>query len=254
MLLRNRGSGQFDVYIVGASTKLGNGERGRVAAIDHDGDDIDGVLVVNAGGGVAGPLQLMVPTGTPLPGPNAPSNLSANARSQSRIVLNWRDNAANEQGFRIERRLGDGPWSAVGEVGANVRRYVSTGLSPGTTYGFRVASYNAVGTSDYSNEATATTFGSARRPQAPSDVVARLAAADEIVLSWRDNADNEQGFRIERKIRTGPWTQVGEVGPDVISLTDRDLKLNTVYRYRVRAFNAKGASGFAVSGFVRTPR
>jgi hypothetical protein len=196
----------------------------------------------------------MVPTGAPLPGPIAPTNLTANTRSQSRIALDWRDNATNEQGFRIERRLEDGPWSAVAEVGANVRRYVSTGLSPGTTYGFRVASFNAVGTSDYSNEAAAKTFASALKPRPPSDVVARLAAADEIGLSWRDNANNEQGFRIERKIGTGPWTQVSEVGPDVISLTDRDLKPNTVYRYRVRAFNANGNSGFAASGAVRTPR
>jgi hypothetical protein len=63
MLLRNNGRGQFTVFTVGASTKQGLGERSGVAAIDHDRDGRDGVLVANAAGGTAGPLQLMVPTG-----------------------------------------------------------------------------------------------------------------------------------------------------------------------------------------------
>jgi hypothetical protein len=170
-------------------------------------------------------------------------------------VLNWRDNAANEEGFRIERQLEDGPWSAVGEVGANVRRYVSTGLSPGTTYRFRVASYNAAGTSNFSNEATAKTLDGARgQPRAPSNAVARLAARDQIALSWRDNANNEQGFRIERKVGSGRWAQIGQVPANAGNFRDPGLKPNTVHRYRVRAFNASGTSGFAASGAVRTPR
>jgi hypothetical protein len=84
--------------------------------------------------------------------------------------------------------------------------------------------------------------------------VARLAARDQIDLTWIDNANNEQGFRIERKIGTGAWAQIGEVPENTSSFRDNGLAPNTVYRYRIRAFNASGISGFAASGAMRTPQ
>jgi hypothetical protein len=62
ILLRNRGTGVFDAFVVGASTTESFGKM--AAAIDHDGDGRDAVLVVNSNDGstVPGPLELMAPT------------------------------------------------------------------------------------------------------------------------------------------------------------------------------------------------
>ena len=61
LLLRNRGSGVFDAFVVGASTSQGFAKM--AAAIDHDRDGRDAVLVVNSNDGrtVPGPLELMAP-------------------------------------------------------------------------------------------------------------------------------------------------------------------------------------------------
>jgi hypothetical protein len=94
----------------------------------------------------------------------APSNLSASASGSSQINLGWRDNSANESGFRIERRTGtSGTWGEIATVGANVTGYADTGLSAGTTYDYRVRAYNSGANSAYSNEANNTTQG-ARHP------------------------------------------------------------------------------------------
>lgn len=63
LLLRNRGPGTFDAFTVAVSTSQGFAKMG--AAIDHDGDGRDAVLVVNSNDGstVPGPLELMAPTG-----------------------------------------------------------------------------------------------------------------------------------------------------------------------------------------------
>lgn len=92
--------------------------------------------------------------------PNAPTNLTAIAISQSQINLAWTDASSNETGFKIERSpFAPGSWTQIATVGAGVTGYPNTSLSAGTTYYYRVRAYNAAGDSAYSNEAHATTFG-----------------------------------------------------------------------------------------------
>jgi hypothetical protein len=87
----------------------------------------------------------------------APSNLTATATSTSRIALAWTDNAYNEDGFKIERKTGaTGTYTSIATVGANVTSYSNTGLTPETTYYYRILAYNAGGNSVYSNEANVT--------------------------------------------------------------------------------------------------
>src|SRR6516225_2417233 len=71
-----------------------------------------------------------------------PSNLVATVVSSTQINLRWTDNSSNELGTRIERAPSSvGPWTLLGSVSANVTTYSSTGLSPSTTYCYRVNTY-----------------------------------------------------------------------------------------------------------------
>ncbi|MEW6102483.1 MAG: fibronectin type III domain-containing protein [bacterium] len=99
---------------------------------------------------------------TPGP-PNPPSNLSATPVSSSQINLSWTDNSNNETGFKLERKTGaNGVYSQIATPGANATSYQDTGLSPNTTYYYRIRAYNSYGDSNYSNEANATTQGGAQ--------------------------------------------------------------------------------------------
>jgi hypothetical protein len=91
--------------------------------------------------------------------PAAPSNLIAAAASSSRINPSWRDNANNEEGFRIERCQGSTctDFAEIAAVGPKVTAYNDTGLGRATTYRYRVRAYNAGGNSAYSNIASAQT-------------------------------------------------------------------------------------------------
>ncbi|MBZ0160042.1 MAG: fibronectin type III domain-containing protein [bacterium] len=81
----------------------------------------------------------------------APTNLTAKAVSISRIDLAWTDNAGNEDGFSIEQSLNGTSFTQIGRVGANVKTYSATGLSPSITYYYRVRAYNNASSSAYSN-------------------------------------------------------------------------------------------------------
>lgn len=89
--------------------------------------------------------------------PAAPSGLTATAISSSQIILAWTDNSSDETGFAIERSTDGANFSSLGSVGAGVTAYSSTGLSPSTTYWYRVRATNGAGSSAPSNVASATT-------------------------------------------------------------------------------------------------
>ena len=159
--------------------------------------------------------------------PAAPSGLSATAVSTTQINLSWTDNAPNETSFKIERKTGSGgTYSEIATVGANVITYNDTGLSPTTTYYYRVRATNAIGDSSYSNEANATT--STPVPAAPSDLMATAVSSSQINLAWTDNSSDETGFKIERKLGAGgTYSQIATVGAGVTSYNDTSLVVNT---------------------------
>ncbi|MDQ7053070.1 MAG: fibronectin type III domain-containing protein [candidate division KSB1 bacterium] len=191
-------------------------------------------------------VTITVNSGTPNP-PAAPSNLTATAVSTSQIDLSWTDNSNNEDGFKIERKdPGSTTFVEIAQVGANVTNYSDTGLNPNSTYTYRVRAFNADGNSGYSNEASATTQSQPNPPAAPSNLTATAVSTSQIDLSWTDNSNNEDGFKIERKDPgSTTFVEIAQVGANVTNYSDTGLNPNSTYTYRVRAFNADGNSGYS---------
>lgn len=182
--------------------------------------------------------------------PLAPTNLIANPESSTQINLSWSDNANNETGFRIERSTGDGSFTQIATAGANVTSYSNTRLTAGTTYSYRVRAYNAVGNSGYSN--TATTATPQVAPSAPSSLSTKAASGTSIQLSWRDNSNNEESFRIERSPDGTTFTEIVTVPANTRKYLSSGLSVNTKYWYRVRASNSAGNSTYSNTSSATT--
>jgi hypothetical protein len=93
--------------------------------------------------------------------PAAPDNLVATVISSDQIDLMWRDNSTNEAAFEIERSHDGLVWLPLNNVGSSVVSYSDSGLSPGSTYFYRVRAVNDFGVSAYSNAASETTANEA---------------------------------------------------------------------------------------------
>lgn len=189
--------------------------------------------------------------------PAAPTGLSAIAASASQINLGWADNSSNEDGFRIERSPDGTNFTEIATVPANSTGYTAGGLASGTPYFFRVRAYNAVGNSNYSNTAVASTLTTL--PAAPSGLTATTISSTQINLSWTDNANNETGFKIERckNPKNGTCTnfaQIASVGGNTTTFSNTGLNKNSSYRYRVRAANAAGDSAYSNIASASTPK
>jgi len=61
------------------------------------------------------------------------------------------------------------------------------------------------------------------------------------LLTWQDNADNEDGTEIERQQLDGTFAKIGQVGANITTYIDI-LSTGVKQCYRVRAFNASGFS------------
>ncbi len=90
--------------------------------------------------------------------PVAPTNLTGVVISPTEISLSWTDNSTNETSFIIERKTGTGVYAQIGTTNKDITTYSDTGLTPATTYTYRVSAINAAGSSPtYTNELTLTT-------------------------------------------------------------------------------------------------
>jgi titin len=181
--------------------------------------------------------------------PAAPGNLTATAASSSQINLSWGDSSANETSFQIEVSTDGSTYLPLATVGANVTSYSHVGLSPATTYNYRVRACNVAGCSSYAMT-NATTQDAP--PAAPGNLIANAQSGSQINLSWADNASNEDGFVIERSLTGATFEQIGTIGANQTSYASTGLKSNTRYYFRVRAFNELGFSAASNTANVRT--
>src|SRR4029077_18143139 len=122
-------------------------------------------------------------------------------------------------------------------VGAAVTSYSDSGLTASTSYSYRVRASNTAGDSAYSNTGSATTQAGGA-PAAPTGLVATAASSSAINLTWMDQSTNETGFKIERALGAGPFSQVATVGANITTYADTGLTASTSYSYRIRATNS----------------
>ena len=192
--------------------------------------------------------------------PDAPTALTATAVSGTQIDLSWNAPASDggqpitgyqlqfsEDGTSFENI--EGP--ATNEPTTNgATTYSHSELMPGTTYSYRVAAINSVGTGTYHPVATEPVVSATTHnvPDAPTALTATAVSGTQIDLSWNapasDGGQPITGYKLQ-------WNKAGETAfgqeitgivADATSYSHMNLEQRAEYTYRLIAINNIGES------------
>ncbi|MDP9221023.1 MAG: DUF4082 domain-containing protein, partial [Actinomycetota bacterium] len=205
------------------------------------------ITATNSGGGSPTSAVAFATTLSGLPSPA--TGLRATNVLATSADLSWTD-AAGESGYRIERSAdGSTGWASAGTVAANVTVWSDSGLTPATTYFYRVIATNAAGDAAPSNVLALTTLPNP--PGTPTGLTASTVSTSRIDLSWTATPD-ATGYRLERSLDgSTAWSQIAQQA--VTSYSDTGLAPGTTYYYRVVATNAGGDSPPSAVASAATP-
>ena len=89
-------------------------------------------------------------------------------------------------------------------------------------------------------------------PAAPSSLAATTVSSSQINLSWTDNANNENGFKIEQSTDGTNFAQIAMLGSNTVSFSVTGLSASTTYFYRVASFNDAGNSAYSNTASATT--
>ncbi|HEX9512009.1 MAG TPA: T9SS type A sorting domain-containing protein [Puia sp.] len=190
-------------------------------------------------------IQKVSITGTP---PAAPSLVTATAVSAKKINLSWQDNGTgNETGLQIFRSTGaTGPFVTIATLKPGRTSYGDSSLTPSTTYYYEMQAINQSGSSAFSTPvAGATTQAPPALPSDPSGLAGVSQGPTHTSLSWTNNAVNATGFEVWRSPTTNSNYVLAATLPVATAYVDSNLTNNTLYFYKVRAFNEGGPSNYS---------
>ena len=171
--------------------------------------------------------------------PGAPGVPTAAYVSDAIINVTWTDNSVYEDGFRVYVSEDGGVFTEVtpgtNTVGQNSTSYTFTDGAAGSTYQFEVHTHvpDTVYNTDLTSVATTTTVQTT--PVAPDNVVGTFVADNDITVSWDDNSDNENQFKVLVSENTGAFTQFATTTADTTSVSYTGGSEDNSYVFQVRA-------------------
>jgi hypothetical protein len=91
------------------------------------------------------------------------------------------------------------------------------------------------------------------KPAAPSNLAAVATSSTQVDLTWSDNSNNEESFKIGRSTDGVLFFSQETTDPNDTSYSDTTVAASTTYWYRIRAYNSDGYSSYANVVSVTTP-
>ena len=170
--------------------------------------------------------------------PAAPSALSVTFVSSTQVTLIWTDNSNNETGFKVFRSTDGTHFTQIAT--SSTATYSDISLTPNTLYYYEVSAYNSGGESAFAGPVKAETLDTP--PAAPSSLLATAVSSSQINLAWTDNSNNEKGFKVFRSTDGVRFNQIDTLSANVTTYSNTSRTPNTLYYYKVSAYNNGGES------------
>ena len=160
----------------------------------------------------------------------------AKSKSYNSITLQWNKNAS-ATGYELQKWDGK-KWVALTKITKNsTTTYTVKSLKASTTYKYRIRAYKTIGkATQYSGykELSVNT-----NPSNMSGFKAKSTAKTSVTLQWKKNT-SATGYEIQ-KWNGKKWVSAAKVTKNsTVTSTVKNLKKNTSYKFRIRAYKTIG--------------
>lgn len=170
-------------------------------------------------------------------GITAPSNLQGEVTTPGSIQLFWQDNSNNETGFELQRGTANGgPYAFYKLLDEDAIAFEDTGLTPNTTYYYRLRATNNTQRSDYTTQLAITISTDSEPPTPPQNLAVSKNTVNSVTLSWSPSTDN--GGVQQYYVYNGS-TPIA-TGSNNTSYTVTGLTPNSNFAFTVRAVDFNG--------------
>ncbi|NVN98206.1 MAG: fibronectin type III domain-containing protein [Geobacteraceae bacterium] len=200
------------------------------------------------------------------PAPVAPTAFSVTQLSESSVKHDWNDPNSDESGYKIERCSGDNDWCGNDDarfttsipLPANTITYTNSGLTPNSSYTYRVRAYKstACGWS-----LTGPTQSVTTTVPAPAGLTLQTLSSTAIKLTWTNTTTTETGFVVERCSGAGcsdfsVLAAASSIAANGTTFTDSSACGGISYSYRIKSKNAGlgWESGYSSLATIATPQ
>ncbi|MBT1701459.1 fibronectin type III domain-containing protein [Fulvivirgaceae bacterium PWU4] len=164
--------------------------------------------------------------------PAVPLNLVAQGSGMQRIDLSWQSSTGDVEVYRSA--AANGTFAIVGRSGTGVYAD-TTGLTPGTTYYYKVKTVTAASASAFSTIVSATTAGDSEAPSVPLSLQLSSKTQTQVALTWTASTDNVAVTTYE--VFSGGQL-AGSTSLPAFTVTE--LAPGTAYNITVKAVDASG--------------
>ena len=175
--------------------------------------------------------------------PSAVKNLKISARSNASITMKW-SKVNNADGYIVYRYRGNRAVKIKTITSKSKVVFVSSKLSAGTTYKYRVVAYKKDGKAIVENAGTY--VSGFTHPATP--VVSAKAGVKQAKIAWK-RAKGATGYIVYMSTsKRGTYKAVATIRKaGTTSYTKKGLKKGKTYYFKVRAFNKSGKTTYKSS-------
>jgi len=174
-----------------------------------------------------------------------PSNIIAEIISVESIIISWEDGCVGEDGYKIDKKIGQGKWQTEYKILEKNSTSVNDTAAFSDTLYYRVYAYVGDNNSTYGEVNIVSTF------PAPANLVFTKLSWNQIQLNWDDNSGGEYGVKVDRNVDQSGW-DVGyaTVDPGITKWIDENVEINTSIEYRIYTYSGQYLSNYLETGII----
>ncbi len=160
------------------------------------------------------------------------------------INLSWKDSSLGVSSYEIWRRVGfNGTYTKYLTASPKSFNINDDNALFNTLYYYKIRAVNNAGVSEFSAEINSMNVGtSSSTLLPPTNLTAAQGTGSTVNLTWIDNSNNENYFKIERRNTWNNFSEILRVDKNTTQYTDNSTVYGLEYIYRIKAVSATDSS------------